>query len=198
MNIIAILKPTTCTWVFAHLVHWIGFLVAFSSNNAFVFYVLPFTEVPLVPLVDKNPYFVLSNLGILPPLQEKLAFNTVLVLAFWLQHSTMSRTWFKNFMVSTFSDQYLFFEKALFVFWSGVMLTIVLLGCQPITEVVVFEGFNSDLAYKIVLVVFLIGQFIFYHTMVDLIQSDVFGFDHFMHFKKEGTDFPVPFKMKYM
>jgi hypothetical protein len=32
----------------------------------------------------------------------------------------------------------------------------------------------------------------------DLRLSDVFGFDHFRHFKREGTQFPVPFNMKDM
>jgi protein-S-isoprenylcysteine O-methyltransferase Ste14 len=34
--------------------------------------------------------------------------------------------------------------------------------------------------------------------LIDFIESDVFGFDHFRYFKKEGTEFPMPFKMKHM
>ena len=76
---------------------------------------------------------------------------------------------------------------------SGVTLAIVLLGFQPITEIVLFEGFNSDLAYKFAIFVFVVGEYVFYQTMYDLILSDVFGFDHFRHFKSDGTSFPVPF-----
>lgn len=34
--------------------------------------------------------------------------------------------------------------------------------------------------------------------MLDLIMSDVFGFDHFRHFNRQGTNFPVTFTMKHM
>ena len=60
-------------------------------------------------------------------------------------------------MVGIFSQQYLFFEKALFVFCSGVMLMIVMFGFQPITHIVIFGGFNSDFAYKLAIAVVVIG-----------------------------------------
>jgi hypothetical protein len=34
--------------------------------------------------------------------------------------------------------------------------------------------------------------------MLDLLYCDVFGFDHLRYFKREGTEFPVPFKNKNM
>ena len=96
--------PTTLTWIFSHLIHWIGFFIALSAVGAFTLYILPFFEVDFIPTVDRNPFFTLPRLDVSTPTDEKLGFNTLLILLFWLQHSIMSRTWFKQLMVKIFSD----------------------------------------------------------------------------------------------
>jgi len=129
---------------------------------------------------------------------DKVIFNIALIVAFWLQHSIMARSSFKEWMNKLTKNQYFYYERSSFVLLAGVMLNIVMFLYQPIDEVVVFSGFNSGVAMGLALVVFMIGNYFFMQSMWDFRECDVFGFDHFRYFKKEGNEFPVPFKMKYM
>jgi len=38
----------------------------------------------------------------------------------------------------------------------------------------------------------------FLQTFYDLRDTDTFGWDHFRYFKRQGTEFPMPFTMKHM
>ena len=42
-------KPTTLTWIFAHLIHWIGVIISLNSVGVFSAYILPFFKVDYLP-----------------------------------------------------------------------------------------------------------------------------------------------------
>jgi len=110
----------------------------------------------------------------------------------------MSRGAFKNFMNKITGNAYFYYDRILYVLTSALLLNYEMFRFNPITDVIVFEGFKSLLAYSFAFTLLLLGNFYFFATFYDLWYSDVFGFDHIRHFKKEGTEFPVPFHMKSM
>ena len=108
----------------------------------------------------------------------------------------MSRTWFKQLMNSLTSNTYFYFDRALYVFSASVILIGVLVSFDTLTDVLIFQGFHSNAAFFLSLTTLVTGFYFFIRSMLDMFYCDVFGFDHFRHFNKEGTEFPVPFRMK--
>eukprot|EP00347_Sterkiella_histriomuscorum_P009492 403341007 len=109
----------------------------------------------------------------------------------------MARGSFKKYMASITDNAYYYYDRVLFVLFSAIMLFLVLYFYQPIHSVIYDFG-TSNICLYISLAFQAFGFYMFAQTMWDLLYSDVFGFDHFRHFKKEGTKFPMPFNMKGM
>ena len=110
----------------------------------------------------------------------------------------MSRSAFKSLMNKLTGNAYYYYDRVLYVLASALLLNYEMFRFNPISDVVVFPGLNSSLAYYFAIFVLLLGNYYFFGTFYDLWYSDVFGFDHLRHFRKEGTEFPVPFRMKNM
>lgn len=81
---------------------------------------------------------------------------------------------------------------------SSVLQIIQMYFYQPINDIVLYDcGTSAPLFYAVILIQSL-GFYYFLQTMWDLLYCDVFGFDHYRHFKRQGTEFPMPFTMKSM
>lgn len=113
----------------------LGMLVLFLEQ--------PYFELPWFPQADRmapqmqgnsiNPF----NTGNV--VLDKLLFNHLLIIAFWLQHSIMARPGFKRLMNSPMitKNHYHFYEKGMYALLAGIMVLFVIYLHEPITEVMI-------------------------------------------------------------
>lgn len=73
----------------------------------------------------------------------------------------MSRSWFKQLMNSITGNTYYYFDRSLYVLNSGLLLTFVAINFDPLSDFILFEGFNSNIAFYMTLVVLLLGAYFF-------------------------------------
>lgn len=128
---------------------------------------------------------------------ELVIFNLAIIIGFWIIHSIMARSSFKKFMIDVTGGVYNYYDRGMYVLMSAVTLTILLYLYQPI-DVVLYDCGKHPALFYVYIVMQLFGLYMFLQTSIDQWYCDFLGFDHYRHFKKEGTEFPMPFTMKHM
>lgn len=73
----------------------------------------------------------------------------------------MSRSWFKQLMNSLTGNTYYYFDRSLYVLSSGLLLAFVAFNFDPISDILLLEGSNSDIAFYTSLTVLLLGAYFF-------------------------------------
>lgn len=91
------------------------------------------------------------------------------------------------------TNQYYFLERNLFTFAASVILLFVFHNYKPIHEIA-FVGFHSVISIIASALLIFPGLYIFVRSQMEMSQ-DMYGFYLMNYFKKEGNEFPVPFKI---
>ncbi|CDW80065.1 UNKNOWN [Stylonychia lemnae] len=191
-------KISTFHWIVIHILHYISIPLELLSVCLFLVKISNTIDIEVIPQIDKDGFLKLSDyVNLINPQVDAFLFNTLMITLFWIAHIKMSSTAFKQNMNNLTNNLYYYYDRSVFNMTAGKIMTLIIFLYQPI-DIVLFEGFNNNYAKYLALVMQVFSIYYFLQTFWDLRESDTLGFDHFRHFKREGTEFPMPFKMKYM
>ena len=101
----------------------------------------------------------------------------------------MARIMFKDFMNTLMSNQYHFFEKALYQLTAGMQLYVVMMFHMPIREIKVWEPKRDEgtminvMLSGIAIVIYLFGAVYAIVSFIDMWNCDMIGF-----YLPEGLD----------
>jgi hypothetical protein len=139
-------SPTPLTRVLVPALVTSGFIFSLITLVWFpLFFAESQIRVPWLTQVDSgNAYFSLFKLYYPFPSTEnssfdKLLWNTLLVIIFWVQHSTMARSSVKDWLNSVTGNQWFFLEKSMYSFTSSVFLFIFLIAFEPVVNIKLIE-----------------------------------------------------------
>ena len=140
--------------------------------------------------IMKGGFFKLDNyLGRKVTPSEKLVFNLLLYIPFFIQHLTMARIWFKVAMQRMWRN-YVFYERLLFNLVASIITFTMFQFYQP-DEKVVFE---IDFPYARIIwyVFYASGMLLFFWSVLDMGENDIFCFGLLNYWKQsKGSRFPA-------
>lgn len=153
---------------------------------------LDFPKFLILPTIDFNPFF--KSEEYLNDLFLKEFINIFLIIVFSLQHSFMAREGFKEIWKGI-NQNYVFFERSLFIFAASLFLGACLFLHQPNDKVLI--DFSCAITNSLMLFLLFLHVLIEFKAFYDMRNADILGFAHIRLFEENlGTNYPIQFVEK--
>ena len=152
---------------FAKAFHLFSVAVTLCGLNEYVRYIAELDFGMGMPTISKNPVYVVEG-----GTTNKLLFNLIPFGIWYAQHMGMARTSYKDFM-QKLTEKYVFFERSLYILFSGIAVFILTYTFQPI------EGVLIELPEPVMLFgwgLFVAGLGVFAWSIIDMGETGPFGF----------------------
>lgn len=111
----------------------------------------------------------------------------------------MARPGFKEWMNELTNDQYFFLERPIYILSSALLELYILFKFEPVTDIA-WQGCSSTLMFMVSWWLTLSGVFMMIKAKKDMIHvpTDPLGFGFINSLSKQGSEFPLVFRMKHL